>query len=139
MQIHPCRDRFCFSILMSTSVYLRSYYIISMSTFIYLCNDRFCFAVLMSTLVAMCLYLRSYYNIVLWTIQGFGVGFKLFLGLLIKTSNFCFLSMLNSDNFWANGLNSDWLRKIRPEWQQWLSFRSILLLECILNPILWYA
>ena len=24
----------------------------------------------------------------------------------------------NSDHFWASGLNLDWLRKIRPEWQQ---------------------
>ena len=26
----------------------------------------------------------------------------------------------NSDHYWANGLNSDRLRKIRPEWQQCL-------------------
>ena len=26
----------------------------------------------------------------------------------------------NSDHYWTNGLNSDWLRKIRPEWQQWI-------------------
>ena len=28
----------------------------------------------------------------------------------------------NSDHYWANGLNSDRLRKIRPEWQQWWWF-----------------
>ena len=38
-----------------------------------------------------------------------------FISLLVQFR----LNGMNSDNFWANGLNSDRLRKIKPEWQQW--------------------
>ena len=42
------------------------------------------------------------------------LGVIIILGIQTKWTEF----RPNSDHKWANGLNSDQLRKIRPEWQQ---------------------
>ena len=39
----------------------------------------------------------------------------------------------NSDRYWANGLNSDRLRKIRPEWQQCINPHTLVRSFCCLE------